>query len=227
MEYLPAVEIEYPKGEPVNAAIIWLHGLGADGNDFAPIVPQLDLPAGLGVRFIFPHAPSIPVTINNGFVMPAWYDIKRLDVDRHVDTDQLKQSASWVHDLIEREIERGVPSERIIVAGFSQGGAVSFEAALTYPKTLAGIMALSTYFATGDSIEINPIQNTIPIMIGHGSLDPVVAEALGSKSVVTLQNLGFNPEYFVYTMEHAVCPQEIVDIGSWIGRTLGAAPEAR
>jgi phospholipase/carboxylesterase len=226
MEYLPAVEIEYPKGEPVNAAIIWLHGLGADGNDFAPIVPQLDLPAGLGVRFIFPHAPSIPVTINNGFVMPAWYDIKRLDVDRHVDTDQLKQSASWVHDLIEREIERGVPSERIIVAGFSQGGAVSFEAALTYPKTLAGIMALSTYFATGDSIEINPIQNTIPIMIGHGSLDPVVAEALGSKSVATLQNLGFNPEYFVYTMEHAVCPQEIVDIGSWIGRTLGAAPEA-
>ena len=226
MEYLPAVEIEYPKGEPVNAAIIWLHGLGADGNDFAPIVPQLDLPAGLGVRFIFPHAPSIPVTINNGFVMPAWYDIKRLDVDRHVDTDQLKQSASWVHDLIEREIERGVPSERIIVAGFSQGGAVSFEAALTYPKTLAGIMALSTYFATGDSIEINQIQNTIPIMIGHGSLDPVVAEALGSKSVATLQNLGFNPEYFVYTMEHAVCPQEIVDIGSWIGRTLGAAPEA-
>ena len=227
MEYLPAVEIEYPKGEPVNAAIIWLHGLGADGNDFAPIVPQLDLPAGLGVRFIFPHAPSIPVTINNGFVMPAWYDIKRLDVDRHVDTDQLKQSASWVHDLIEREIERGVPSERIIVAGFSQGGAVSFEAALTYPKTLAGIMALSTYFATGDSIEINPIQNTIPIMIGHGSLDPVVAEALGSKSVATLQNLGFNPEYFVYTMEHAVCPQEIVDIGSWIGRTLGAPPKAR
>ena len=224
MEYLPAVEIEYPTGEPVNAAIIWLHGLGADGNDFAPIVPQLDLPSGLGVRFIFPHAPSIPVTINNGFVMPAWYDIKQLDVDRHVDTDQLKQSASWVHDLIDREVARGVPSERIIVAGFSQGGAVSFEAALTYPKTLAGIMALSTYFATAVSIEINPIQNTIPIMIGHGSLDPVVAEALGRKSVATLQNLGFNPEYLVYTMEHAVCPQEIVDIGAWIGRTLSAAP---
>ena len=224
MEYLPAVEIEYPKGEPINAAIIWLHGLGADGNDFAPIVPQLALATGLGVRFVFPHAPSIPVTINNGFVMPAWYDIKQLDVDRHVDTDQLEQSACWVHDLIDREIERGVPSERIIVAGFSQGGAVSFEAALTYPKTLAGIMALSTYFATADSIEINPIQNNMPIMIGHGSLDPVVAEALGRKSVATLQNLGFNPEYFVYTMEHAVCPQEIVDIGAWISRTLGAAP---
>jgi phospholipase/carboxylesterase len=187
-------------------------------------VPQLALATGLGVRFVFPHAPSIPVTINNGFVMPAWYDIKQLDVDRHVDTDQLKQSACWVHDLIDREIERGVPSERIIVAGFSQGGAVSFEAALTYPKTLAGIMALSTYFATADSIEINPIQNSMPIMIGHGSLDPVVAEALGRKSVATLQNLGFNPEYFVYTMEHAVCPQEIVDIGAWISRTLGAAP---
>ena len=143
MAYLPAIEIEYPQGETIGAVIIWLHGLGADGNDFAPIVPQLALPAGLGVRFIFPHAPSIPVTINNGFVMPAWYDIKQLDVDRHVDTEQLRQSADWVHDLIDREIERGVPSENIVVAGFSQGGAVSFEAALTYPHRLAGIMACS------------------------------------------------------------------------------------
>ena len=103
MTYLPAVEIEYPKNEAVGAAIIWLQGLGADGNDFAPIVPQLALPAGLGVRFVFPHAPSIPVTINNGFVMPAWYDIKQLDVDRHVDTEQLRQSADWVHDLIDRK----------------------------------------------------------------------------------------------------------------------------
>ena len=123
MTYLPAVEIEYPQDQ-VGAAIIWLHGLGADGNDFAPVVPQLQLPAGLGVRFVFPHAPSIAVTINNGFVMPAWYDIKQIDVDRHLDTDQLRQSADWVHDLIDREMERGLPSERIMVAGFSQGGAV-------------------------------------------------------------------------------------------------------
>ncbi len=220
MEYLPAVEMDFPAGSEVTAAVIWLHGLGADGNDFAPIVPQLGISETTGVRFVFPHAPSIPVTINNGFVMPAWYDIKQLDVDRHVDEEQLRQSAQWVHDLIDREIERGVDSERIVIAGFSQGGAVAFEAALTYPKPLAGIMALSTYFATATSIDIQPVQNTIPILICHGSFDPVVPEALGRKSVATLQNLGFNPEYESYPMEHAVCPQQIADIGSWLRRIL-------
>ena len=222
MTYLPAVEIEYPQGESVGAAIIWLHGLGADGNDFAPVVPQLQLPAGLGARFVFPHAPSIAVTINNGFVMPAWYDIKQIDVDRHVDTDQLCRSADWVHDLIDREIERGVPSERIMVAGFSQGGAVSFEAALTFPHRLAGIMALSTYFATAATVAVNPVQQGLPMLICHGSEDPVVPESLGRQSVATLQKFGFNPEYVVYPMEHAVCLQQIVDIGGWIERTLKA-----
>jgi len=220
--YLPAVEIEFPQGESVGAAIIWLHGLGANGNDFAPVVPQLQLSAGLVVRFVFPHAPSIPVTINNGLVMPAWYDIKQLDVDRHVDTDQLHRSADWVHDLIDREIERGLPSERIIVAGFSQGGAVSFEAALTYPHRLAGIMALSTYFATAATVAVNPVQQALPMLICHGSEDPVVPESLGRQSVATLQEFGFNPEYVVYPMEHAVCPQQVVDIGGWIERTLKA-----
>ena len=171
MEYLPAVEMEFPDGAEITASVIWLHGLGADGNDFAPIVPQLGLSESTGVRFIFPHAPSIPVTINNGFVMPAWYDIKQLDVDRHVDEAQLRQSAQWVHDLIEREL-------------------------------------------TAASIEIQPVQNTIPILICHGKFDPVVPEALGRKSVATLQNLGFNPEYESYPMEHAVCPQQIADIGT-------------
>ncbi len=221
MDYLPAIErLSQVDGE-ANAAIIWLHGLGADGNDFAPIVPQLSLPEQLTMRFVFPHAPAIPVTINNGFVMPAWYDIKQLDVERHVDGDQLRQSAQWVHDLIDREIQRGVSSERIVVAGFSQGGAVAFEAALTYPKPLAGILALSTYFATANSIHIESLQNRIPILICHGTLDPVVPEALGRKSLATLQNLGFVPEYNSYAMEHAVCPQEIADIGGWLGRVLG------
>ncbi len=220
MELLPAIELESPKELAVNASIIWLHGLGADGNDFAPLVPQLDLPDSFGIRFIFPHAPSIPVSINNGYVMPAWYDIKQMDVDRHVDEEQLMQSAAAVHDLIDREIERGVDSSRIIVAGFSQGGAVAFEAALTYPKPLAGIMALSTYFATATSISINPIQNTIPILICHGSMDPMVQESLGLKSLATLQNLGFVPEYNSYPMEHSLCPQEIEDIADWICRTL-------
>ena len=221
MDLLPAVEMESSKNVEVNASIIWLHGLGADGNDFAPIVPQLNLPVDFGIRFIFPHAPSIPVTINNGYVMPAWYDIKQMDIDRHVDDEQLKQSAQWVHNLIDREIERGIASERIIIAGFSQGGAVSYEAALTYEKSLAGIMALSSYFATAKTIEINPLNNSLPILICHGALDGVVPESMGKQSLETLQSKGFEPEYHSYTMEHAVCPQEIDDIATWIGRTLG------
>lgn len=221
MDLLPAIEMEAPSGAEVNAAIIWLHGLGADGSDFAPIVPQLRLPEGVAVRFIFPNAPSIPVSINNGFVMPAWYDIKEMDIDRHVDEEQLLQSAACVHRFIDREIERGIDSKRIIVAGFSQGGAVSFEAGLTYPQPLGGIMALSTYFATEASIEINAIQNAMPILICHGSMDPVVPEALGQKSVATLKGLGFEPEYKTYPMEHSLCLEQIVDISDWIGRTLG------
>ena len=220
MKLLPAIEIESPNGAVVNASIIWLHGLGADGSDFAPLVPQLGLPDSFGIRFIFPNAPSIPVSINNGFVMPAWYDIKEVDIDRHVDEEQLKQSAAGVHALIDREIERGVDSSRIIVAGFSQGGAVSYEAGLTYPKPLAGIMALSTYFATATSIKVNPIQNSMPILICHGSMDPVVSEALGLKSAATLKNLGFAPEYNSYPMEHSLCPQQIVDIAAWMSRIL-------
>jgi len=221
MDVLPAVEMEAPNGVAVDASIIWLHGLGADGNDFAPLVPQLDLPSGFGIRFVFPHAPSIPVTINNGFVMPAWYDIKEMDIDRHVDETQLLQSAAWVHALIDREIERGVDSRRIVVAGFSQGGAVSYQAALSYPKPLAGIMALSTYFATAASVQVDPVQKEIPIMICHGSMDPVVPEQLGQSSVAALKEMGFAPEYHSYPMEHSLCPPQVVDISAWLSRTLG------
>ena len=152
--------------------------------------------------------------------MPAWYYIKRLYFNGHIDDGELRQSAHRIHNLIDREIERGVSSERIIVAGFSQGGAVSLEAALTYTKPLGGIMALSTYFATAGTILINPIHNTIPILICHGTMDAVVPEDMGRKSSATLQNLGFIPEYNNYTMEHTVCPQEIVDISDWITRVL-------
>ena len=152
--------------------------------------------------------------------MPAWYDIKGLDSNRHIEDKEVQQSAQRVHNLIDREVQRGVSSERIIVAGFSQGGAVAFEAALTYPKSLGGIMALSSYFATADTIDIDPIHNTIPIMICHGTMDSVLPDSLGRKSFATLQNLGFVPEYNDYAMEHAVCPQEITDIGNWITRVL-------
>ena len=220
MEILPTLEKNYLADRDVKASVIWLHGLGADGNDFAPIVPQLNLSLDFGVRFIFPHAPAIPVTINSGYVMPAWYDIKQVDVDRHVDHEQLKESASRIHDLIDREIERGIQSTRIIVAGFSQGGAVSFEAALSYEQPLAGIMALSTYFATVGTIKINAIQQSIPILICHGEHDPVVSESLGKRSRASLEKLGFDPEYHSYPIEHSVCPQEIEDIGNWISRVL-------
>ncbi|MFL2871863.1 MAG: alpha/beta hydrolase [Pseudohongiellaceae bacterium] len=220
MEILPTLEKNYLADRDVKASVIWLHGLGADGNDFAPIVPQLNLSLDFGVRFIFPHAPAIPVTINSGYVMPAWYDIKQIDVDRHVDNEQLQESASRIHDLIDREIERGIQSTRIIVAGFSQGGAVSFEAALSYEQPLAGIMALSTYFATVGTIKINAIQQSIPILICHGEHDPVVSESLGKRSRASLEKLGFDPEYHSYPIEHSVCPQEIEDIGNWISRVL-------
>ena len=220
MEILPTLEKNYLSDRDVKASVIWLHGLGADGNDFAPIVPQLNLSLDFGVRFIFPHAPAIPVTINSGYVMPAWYDIKQVDVDRHVDNEQLQESASRIHDLIDREIERGIQSTRIIVAGFSQGGAVSFEAALSYEQPLAGIMALSTYFATVGTIKINAIQQSIPILICHGEHDPVVSESLGKRSRASLEKLGFEPEYHSYPIEHSVCPQEIEDIGKWISRVF-------
>lgn len=220
MEILPTLEKNYLADRDVKASVIWLHGLGADGNDFAPIVPQLNLSLDFGVRFIFPHAPAIPVTINSGYVMPAWYDIKQVDVDRHVDNEQLQESASRIHDLIDREIERGIQSTRIIVAGFSQGGAVSFEAALSYEQPLAGIMALSTYFATVGTIKINAIQQSIPILICHGEHDPVVSESLGKRSRASLEKLGFDPEYHSYPIEHSVCPQEIEDVGNWISRVL-------
>ena len=220
MERLPTLEKHYLPDRDVKASVIWLHGLGADGNDFAPIVPQLNLSLDFGVRFIFPHAPAIPVTINSGYVMPAWYDIKQIDVDRHVDNEQLQESASRIHDLIDREIERGIQSTRIIVAGFSQGGAVSFEAALSYEQPLAGIMALSTYFATVGTIKINAIQQSIPILICHGEHDPVVSESLGKRSRASLEKLGFDPEYHSYPIEHSVCPQEIEDVGNWISRVL-------
>ena len=142
MSILPHIEIEPPS--TANATIIWLHGLGATGRDFEPVVPELNLPDNMAVRFIFPHAPEIPVTINGGYIMPAWYDILEMTLDRKVDEQQLRQSSAEVHAFIDREIERGIDSHRIIIAGFSQGGAVAFDAALTYPKPLAGLLALST-----------------------------------------------------------------------------------
>ncbi|MDH3452323.1 MAG: alpha/beta hydrolase [Gammaproteobacteria bacterium] len=218
MSYLSCVEIE-PSSQAA-AAVIWLHGLGANGHDFEPVVPELRLPADSGVRFVFPHAPAIPVTINGGFVMPAWYDIVDLSIDRKVDVVQLRNSARQTQALIGREIERGIASERIVVAGFSQGGAVAYEAALSYPRPLAGIIALSTYFATEASVRLDDANQGIPIFIAHGAHDPVVPERLGRAANEFLSGKGFATAYKTYPMEHSVCPAELADIAQWLQATL-------
>lgn len=219
MPLLPCVELN--PATSATAAVIWLHGLGADGHDFEPIVPELGLPDSLAVRFVFPHAPSIPVTINNGYRMPAWYDILDMDLERRADRAGLLESAARVAELIDRERERGVPSERIVLAGFSQGGAVGLHLALTYPHRLAGLLALSTYFATGHDIDPNPASRGLPIEVHHGSFDPLVPEALGRMTVERLRALGFEPTYRSYPMEHAVCAAQIADIGHWLRTRLG------
>lgn len=229
MTHLPAVETTLSPDGRADAAVVWLHGLGADGNDFAPVVPELGLSARIRTRFVFPHAPVMPVTINNGMAMPAWYDIKGMDEDARADREGLRRSAAKVRALIEREVERGVDSARIVVAGFSQGGAVAYEAALSWPRPLAGLLALSSYFPTADSVRVSPAQRALPVMICHGDADPLVPEALGRQAAEALRGFGLEPEYRSYPMEHAVCPREIADIGAWITRVLGrrgAGPSA-
>lgn len=218
MSLLPCIEKE--PSTPANAAVIWLHGLGADGNDFVPIIPELRLPAELAVRFIFPNAPSIPITINGGYVMPAWYDITAMDIERKVDMTQLIESAEKVRLLIDREIDRGIRSDRIVLAGFSQGGAVAYQTALTYMLPLAGLLCLSTYFATKDTITPNSANKQIPIKICHGTMDPMVSVTQGQMASQRLSEMGYAVDYSEYPMEHAVCPQEITDISRWLQQLL-------
>lgn len=218
MKLLPAAEIE--TSHSPDSAVIWLHGLGADGNDFSPIVPGLRLPVELGVRFIFPHAPAIPVTINGGFVMPAWYDILEMDIDRKVDNDGLLHSAEQIRAFIQREIDSGIDSSRIVIAGFSQGGAVAYQVALSHEKPLAGLLAMSSYFATSKSINLSKSNNNIPLLIHHGSYDPVVPVKLGKSAAEELEQRGYRVKYKTYPMEHAVCPEQIDDISAWLQNVL-------
>jgi phospholipase/carboxylesterase len=234
MKYLPAIEVEPPEGQTANASIIWLHGLGATGNDFASLVPELKTMMGASIndiRFIFPHASEISVTINGGIAMPAWFDILDMptqvkageSAEREINQSQLLASAKDIHRLIDREIERGVKSERILVLGFSQGGAVAYHAALTYPHSLAGLAGLSTYFpmltAPNNFVAHQNNQN-IDIQIYHGSLDPVVNQSLGLKAHNDLHNLGYQTQYHDYPMEHQVCYEQVQDIAQWIQTTF-------
>ncbi|MDR9441070.1 MAG: dienelactone hydrolase family protein [Halomonas sp.] len=212
--------IEPSNGKPVDACVFILHGLGADGHDFEPLVPALPLPDDAGVRFILPHAPRLPVTINGGMVMPAWYDIKEMSLDRQIDEPQLMASAERIQALVREQIEHGIDSRRIILAGFSQGGAVAYQAALTFEVPLGGLLALSTYFATADSIELSDANRSLPIEVHHGSFDPVVPESLGKAGYEKVKALGYPAHYRRYPMAHALCPQQIGDIGRWLAERL-------
>ncbi|WP_305417711.1 alpha/beta hydrolase [Photobacterium leiognathi] len=218
MEYLSCVEVE--PNVPATATVIWLHGLGSNGHDFEAILPELKLAQDSPIRFIFPHSPSIPVTINGGMEMPAWYDIISLDVSRKLNDEQLMQSAQRVIDLVEREISRGIASERIVLAGFSQGGAVVYHAALCFSKPLAGLLALSTYFPTAHIIQYSEANRQIPIEIMHGSYDPVVLPLLGEMARDDLIKAGYQPNWRVYPMEHQVCMPQINDIAVWLKQIL-------
>ena len=212
-DILPCLEIS---AENSAHSVIWLHGLGADGHDFEPIVGELSL--NQPVRFIFPHAPTMQVTINNGLTMPAWYDIRSPQIDNSQDEAGIQKSQQAILRLIEREIERGVKSENIILAGFSQGGAIALHTGLRYENTLAGIMGLSTYLPLAETVEneIDDANKNTAIFLAHGSYDPVVPYQLALNTQASLLKLNYTVTLRKYGMEHSVCAEEINDISDWI-----------
>jgi phospholipase/carboxylesterase len=220
-------QVELVTGPLPSATVIWMHGLGADGYDFVPIVKELEtgtLP-GLesGVRFIFPHAPVRPVTINNGMSMRAWYDIKMVDLVRQEDDAGVRASQAEIEKLIAREKERGIPASRIVLAGFSQGGAITLQAGLRHPERLAGLMVLSSYLPLAGSVaaEASPANRDVPILMAHGTRDPVVQLVRATTSREQLEALGYKIEWHDYPMEHSVCLEEIQAVRAWLGKILG------
>jgi len=218
-ELLDSIEIETAKNPA--ASIIWLHGLGADGNDFAPIVPEIRLPR-LAIRFVFPHAPVQPVTINGGMRMRAWYDIAD-GANRREDERGVRASQALIETLIGREKERGTAARRLVLAGFSQGGAIALQTGLRHPERIAGIMALSAYVPVAEelSAEASPANRDVPIFMAHGSYDPVIPLAQAERSRKLLESLGYPVEWREYGMPHSVCPEELADIGAWLVKVLG------
>ena len=209
-------------GVPATSAVIWLHGLGADGFDFVPIVNELRLPATLATRFVFPHAAPRPVTINNGFVMRAWYDITGFGPDRAEDDAGIRESDGVVRKYIEQQIAQGIPASKVVLAGFSQGGAIAFQTGLRYPQRLAGIMALSTYLPLRASLpnEASAANRDVPILMCHGSHDGVGPPALGEGSRDILVKLGYRIDWRSYPMAHQVCLEEVMAISKWLGERL-------
>ena len=224
MRQLPEViEIETAPG--ADAAVIWLHGLGADGHDFEPLVPELGLPSRLRVRFVFPHAPVRPVTLNMGMPMRAWFDILQLGGGTE-DSAGIRVSQSQLEGLVERELGRGVPSHRVVLAGFSQGGAIALQAGLRYAQRLGGILALSTYLPLAATLaaERSAANRDLPVFMAHGTLDPMIPIARARASRAALEALGYAVEWREYTMLHSVCAEEIGDIAGFLLRALSPAP---
>lgn len=213
--------IELDTGTQPDAAVIWLHGLGADGHDFVPVVPALGLPQRLAIHFVFPHAPVRPVTINNGMSMRAWYDILELG-GRREDEAGIRAAQQIIEQLIARERARGIASHRIVLAGFSQGGAVALTAALRHTERLAGVMALSTYLPLAGRLraERQDVNADLPVFMAHGLHDEMIGIDRAQSSRAALETLGYAVEWNTYPMGHAVCPEEIAAIGDWLCRIL-------
>jgi phospholipase/carboxylesterase len=216
---LETVEIE--SAPSPRAAIVWMHGLGADGHDFAPIVPELRLP--VPVRFVFPHAPMRAVTINHGAVMRAWYDVRGVGGERREDAEGVRASQAEIEALIAREKARGIPAERLVLAGFSQGGAMALHTGLRHPERLAGIMALSCFLPLADAlaVEAAPANRDVPIFMGHGAYDDLIPLARARHAHDILVGLGWRVEWHEYPMPHSVCAEEIADISAWLTTVLG------
>jgi len=210
----------------VTAAVVWLHGLGDSGHGFSPIVPELRLPNGHGIRFLFPHAPERPVTINNGFVMRAWYDIKTMDLQHRADEEGVRQSAAQVQALLDKVIASGVPADKIILAGFSQGGVIALHLLARLPYKIAGVMALSTYMCVPDKLKAEMVSHNqkTPVLCAHGSHDDVVPMAAGKAAFDSLKYAGFNVRWQDYRMAHSVCAQEVADLSRFIQQQLLDSP---
>ena len=220
--FLPHVEIE--SGPNPTAAVIWLHGLGADGNDFAAVVPQLQLSGCQAIRFVFPHAPIMPVTINGGYEMPAWYDILGANLLSQQDAVGIKRSEHAIAALIDRELDRGIALQNVVLAGFSQGCAMALHTGLRYKQKLAGIVALSGYLPLADSLvhERSQANANTPIFMAHGTQDPVVVMDRGEVSKNTLIALGYPVQWRTYAMAHSVHPEELADISKFLKEVLAS-----
>jgi phospholipase/carboxylesterase len=218
----PLTCIEINPRETTKRSVIWLHGLGADGNDFVPLVPELHLPDTLGVRFVFPHAPIMPITINNGYEMRAWYDITALSASGMADKVGIERAVKLTETLIENEINRGIAPENIVLAGFSQGAVIALITGLGYPKRLGGMIALSGYLPLANEIlaRASEANLTIPIFMAHGTEDSIVPYALGKAAYVTLKQADYAATWHTYPMPHSVCAEEVQDLSLWMQKVM-------